>query len=342
MELNRVTLLKDLKKALPGLDNGKAPIVGADTFLFSNEYLHTYNSRVGLSIPVATQGLTCAVKAQDLYKLLVKASADIITLELCDTSLKYKVGKNRGKLAIANSGIQAYVDALKIEDLVFAEIPSGFSDGARLCRVEDSAIGGIAIDKDKIMSADGRVATMFTMGGEMVSVWLPDSAVKDMLKIGEPVAYHIGESWAHFRFDDGTIFSCATKDFSTFPTQKFLNRMEAVALDDTCLTGKLPTSVSAAVDRVSIFAESKNGITPIGMELTREFLLLHSSKSGGDSEEEVSWETPWDSDEVISCMVDGQFLRESYRKTVDFYFKDIGEDRVLVFTSESFMVATAV
>lgn len=342
MEINRLTLLKDLKKALPGLDNGKAPIAGADTFLFCNEYLHTYNSRVGLSIPVATQGLQCAVKAQDLYKLLLKASDDIISFELTPAALKYKVGKNRGKLAIAISGIQVYVDALKIDELVFAEIPVGFSDGARLCRVEDSAIGGICIDKNKIMSADGRAATMFTMESEMASVWLPDSAVKDMLKIGDPVSYHIGEAWAHFQFEDGTIFSCATKDAKTFPTKKFLARMEMVELDDTCTSGKLPSAVASAVERVSVFSESKNGIMPICMELTREFLLLFASKTGGECEEEVLWETPWDSDEAISCVVDGQFLREAHRKTVDFYFKTIGDDKVMVLTSDSFMVATTV
>lgn len=341
MQINRSSMLSDLKKALPGIDTGKSTIQGADAFLFSGNYIHTFNSHIGVSIPTVTEGMEVAVKASEFYKMLTKAGTDDVVLDLEDGIIKCKMGRFKSKMSPIASNIGTYVNSLGIDSLEFAQLPEGFCDGLRLCRVPESQLGGVYIKDNYLIATDGCVSTMFTFDPKMPNVWLPDSAIKAMLKVGDPTSYAIGQSWAHFRFADGTVFSCSTLAVERYPGKALRDRLGMCERDDTCVGGKLPDGLAEAIGRVAIFSETRNGTNPIEVELRKDALVLKSSKAGGECEEEIPWGDAWGGED-ISCVLDAGVLLECYRKGVEFYIKTIGECRVIVFTSENFIQATEI
>ena len=50
MEIQKELLVSAMKKALPGIDAGSSVIIGADTFIFANVNIYTYNNDIGVTV----------------------------------------------------------------------------------------------------------------------------------------------------------------------------------------------------------------------------------------------------------------------------------------------------
>ena len=57
---------------MPGVEKGSTIIEGADAFLFSGGYIHTYNNYISVSVPFDAGGFECSIRAAAFYKLIQK------------------------------------------------------------------------------------------------------------------------------------------------------------------------------------------------------------------------------------------------------------------------------
>ena len=83
MTIDRKQLLESLKFAMPGIETGTVTLQGADTFIFYNGKIYTYNDSVSVCVPISQIGLIeenieGAVKAEEFFKVISKFPSDEI------------------------------------------------------------------------------------------------------------------------------------------------------------------------------------------------------------------------------------------------------------------------
>lgn len=355
--LAKTTLQEAMKKCMPGVETGASLIVGADAFLFTPGYLHTYNDTIAVSTPLAAEGLEGAVKAADLYKLVTKINAPMINIEVNAPEVKLSSGRTNARMTMIDATrVKEYISTLGLETAEWKKLPGGFMDAVKLCKLScnPSPLRGIAVAASpdgtnaQVMSTDQSRISVGSLQGGMDPLWIDDPVVNDLMKLGDPAEYSMGGAWLHLKYADGTIFSCKLKDCAQFPVTLFNSAVSSAVAAPAILTGRLPKDLLEATARVSTMASGIDGSSASLVRLTfkQEGLELYAKKDTGDASELVPWDQPLDQDPGKVAWVDTSFLVEAGRKAMDFKLvhSEGSETDTLVFTSEGFiqMVSTDV
>ena len=90
MVINRKELLENLKMAMPGIETGTAKLQGADTFVFKDGKIFTYNDTISVSVPInqtdlIEENIEGAVSAEEFYNIISKLPVE---------EIKFAVGEN--------------------------------------------------------------------------------------------------------------------------------------------------------------------------------------------------------------------------------------------------------
>lgn len=345
--LDKNGLLTAIKKVMPGVETGKSSIVGADTLLFTKGYIHTYNGYVAVSTPFDSQGFEGAVIGKDFHDLVARMSGMMVTLDIQENKVKVTDGRTRATMTLSDpTSIKAYVDTLKLDEQNWKDLPSDFTDAFNICKIAKNStqLSGVAVqggEKGYVMTTDSVRICRYGLSGPMDSMWLEDGMAFDMFKLGTPKTYANANPWAHFRFEDGTIYSANAKDWQTYPFGAVDSNVEAGLSAPVKVSGRLPKDISESVSRVAVLASSATGNTSslVRLTFTKDNLELFASKSTGEADESVPWDTPLDGEltSPIQVWVSVDFLLEASMKTMDFKLVDIGGFDALLFTSGSYV-----
>jgi len=320
MNIAKDQLLVAMKKALPGVDKGASLIEGADTFLFSGKFLHSYNDSVSVSVPVELDGLAGACKSMDAFRLVSKINAPIIEVEVVANKWLFTAGRTKAELSLIDSKVGSYLTELKLEQLVFEAVPEDFSAGLKLVKMAQNSDPkrGVAVDGVLMVSTDSVRMNRFTLKGEMKPFWIDDPAVADLLKLDQVKDYSLSEAWVHFRLADGTIFSCKRKDHTKYPIKLLDQLITGMDRKEGDVGGKLPATLTEVVDRVATLATDVKGSFPVKLTLTATELVVFAEKTTGKASESIPWETPLNCP-TTEVWVDSSFLLEAGKKVVEFY-----------------------
>lgn len=344
----KTTLQDAMKKCMPGVETGASLIVGADAFLFTPGYIHTYNDTIAVSTPLAAEGLEGAVKAADLFKLVSKINAPMINIEVNGPEVKLNGGRTNARMTMIDSSrIKQYIDTLGRDQADWKKLPGGFMDAVKICKLScnPSPLRGIAVVTGpdgvnaQVMSTDQSRISVGTLQGNMGPLWIDDPVVNDLMKLGEPTDYAMGGAWLHLKYADGTVFSCKLKDCAQFPVTMLNAQVVAVQDTPAIIQGRLPKDLLEATGRVATMASGLDGSSASLVRLTfkPEGLELYAQKDTGDASELVPWDAPLEIPEH-GAWVDTDFLIEAGRKAMDFKLvhSEGSETDTLVFTSEGF------
>ena len=351
--LSKPALVEAMKKCLPGVEKGSSLIEGADTFLFTPGFVHTYNDAIAVSAPVEYQGPEISVKAVDFFRLVSKLNAPMVQAEIKDQKLVLTGGRTRATMTLTDpSKLKTYLDTLGLTEAAWADLPGGFEDGVKLCKMScnTTPLRGISIAPNSagvsaVMATDSSRISMSPLKGNMPQVWLDDPDIGEMMKLGEMVQYAIQGAWFHIKYKDGVVFSCKKKDHAQYPVTMMNQNLDACIAAPAINQGRLPKDLGEAVDRVSTMASGtteKQGL--IRLTFHQDGLELYARKVSGDAQEVIPWEKPLEADPGLVVWVETDFLVEASRKVMDYRVIDLAEQKVMVFTSEDYiqMVATDV
>lgn len=327
--LDKPKFLEAMKKCLPGVELGASTIQGADTFLLTPGAIHTYNDTIAVTTPVDTGDLSGAVKANDLYKLLSKMNAPIVTATINGNKLHISGGRNKSTLGLVDdSKVRAYIATLGLENAEWQPLPEGFMASVKVCKLSGnkSVFRGVCVgvapdgENSQVFTTDESRICVAPLKGSMPSIWIDDPVIADLMKLGDPTHYSLANSWFHAKFADGTVFSCKMLDVAQYPVTILNDRITEATATEPLLQGTLPKDILEVCERVSTMASGLDGAAAPSVRLTfhRDEIELFAQKDSGDSSETIAWEKPFDEDPNLVVWVDTQFLTEAGRKTIDF------------------------
>lgn len=338
MQLNRKNMLNILKKVIPGVETGNSILEGADTFLFTDEGIYSYNDSIAVFTPEPT-GLTGAVKSKDFYTLLQKLKEDIIKVVPKKDLIILKCGNTTAKIKMVNSSILEYVANLQIDLLEWKKLDDDFVNALSLCKlnISNSPFRGIYVEKDLMFATDEIRIASHILGGKYDKFWLDDSIVNELLKIPTPFKkISVVKGWVHFQSEDRSVFSCKTNDAALYPIDELLRRKIDIAKQKGDPSGKLPVAFKESVDRVSVLAEDLSGFSVINLTFTAQDLIVSSQKQTGSIKERIDWEEELNIKEDIQTSGDAGFLMEAVNKSFDFYITNRDDSYFIVFTKDKF------
>ena len=281
MKVNKTELQEALSKVKPGLAN-KDIIEQATSFSFMGNRVVTYNDEISISHPVKGLDVTGAVKAQALYEFLNKIKKDEIEIEWEENQVLIKSGRSKAGL-ILEQEIKIPIDEEIGEIGKWKKLPENFVDALKFCYpccstdMSRPVLTCVNVAKDKIEASDSYQIVVYELSGKMPikTCLIPAASIRDLVRYDiKEVAE--GESWIHFRTEDGTIFSSRVIDNEfpdtsqhlevdgsefTFPknVDQILSRANVFSKKEAC-SGDLPTvTVEIKDQRIKILAENEYG-----------------------------------------------------------------------------------
>ena len=210
--LDKPKFLEAMKKCLPGVELGASTIQGADTFLLTPGAIHTYNDTIAVTTPVDTGDLSGAVKANDLYKLLSKMNAPIVTATITGNKLHISGGRNKSTLGLVDdSKVRAYIATLGLENAEWQPLPEGFMASVKVCKLSGnkSVFRGVCVgvapdgENSQVFTTDESRICVAPLRGSMPSIWIDDPVIADLTFLD-----HLGSTQLILQFQDLSLQFC--------------------------------------------------------------------------------------------------------------------------------------
>lgn len=344
MKLNRLKLINDLKRVLPGVESGNSILDGADTISFTENSILSYNDSIAVSVPTST-GIIGSVKSKEFFNLLQKLKDDEITAVVKKNKLIIKCGKVKADLKLVESTITKYLDNLGLDELKWKKVKKGFIDSLKLCRLSGSTspYRGIYVNDDVMMSTDEIRVAVAHLEGEYTPFWIDDCCVNELLKVDVSMTeISVVEGWVHFKEDNGAIFSCKTNNVNKYPFDALYSIKQEKAVEKKGdAKGTLPKTFKEVVDRVSVLSEDLQGFSVVELKFTTDNIVLSCNRDAGSIKETITWDEPLKLKEEVTTSADAGFLIEASSKSMDFYVTKYEDNTFIVFNKERFTLILA-
>ena len=276
MKFKRDDILAAFDAVLPGL--GKRDIVPqAQSFVFYDGKVFTYNDRIAVSIPMPEGWeIEVAVKANEMHRVLRKMDCDEVNIDL----VTVEGGK---ELVITTSsdrlGIKIEMKMEKHHESIsepkeWIRLPEDFM--AHLLRASFCASRSLAQPlltyvhvKGTIVEALDNVRLLVqTINAEMPEFLVPREAIKTLSEYN-CVVVGLSEGWIHFRNDAGVMYSTRTMATDSFPDVSKL-------LDVKGTEVAFPAELKAGIDKARDVLDVKNALPFIEVSAEKGILKIRA------------------------------------------------------------------
>lgn len=354
MIIDKQQLLEAVKKVLPGVDSGKNILEGAESIIFSEKGIHSYNTRISVTAPLGFEDkLNCAVNGKDLYNLLKTKNKDIECKIIAKEDCLKLSGENW-------SGTLKYIEIEFIKDKIDLlnlcdpdkDLPEDFSNGLSMCYIAGNKknFNGVYVKDQYIYSTNRQVMNIYTMKSEVEEFWIGQDSVKEFTRLKSMfVKYALTSSikgdWVHFKDNEGTVFSVALKDTNIYkPALTFMEgNRNTLKKDSTDISGSLPEGFGEAIQACAVMASQTDDTKQKHLQLviSAGALIVRGAKSAGKLQYMLEW-----GDDVVNLPEGKEIysflagdLHSAHKKVTEFFIKPITgtEDTLMVFHSDSFI-----
>jgi len=326
MKIEKTAFLSAMKKCLPGVDKGKSVIEGTDTFVFSNNAIHSYNDSISVSTPFKFENeINGAIKSIDFFKLISKLPTDTIELDSTEKEFKLTSGSTEVQMFKIQSKISDYISTMDIDKLQWKDIPANFFDAVKLCIItaNNEPQRGIFVNENIMVSTDVKRINQHILSTEMDRFWINDLAVNDLIKIEGLAHYSVSDAWVHFKGKDGIIFSIKRNEDSSYPIQKIMMLIEGSKKQDEDIENDLPKELYNAADRVATLSSEFDSSPAIKMTVRKDHIEFFAERYTGKIKERIDLEKPFEKDVDLQMWVDPFFLIQIAKKVSSFYIKSV-------------------
>jgi hypothetical protein len=330
MQLNRNEFLTAMKQAMPGVESGNTTLQGADTFIFHDGFIHTYNDTISVSVhfPItnkAGENISAAIKAKDFYDLISRYEGDTISIIPKSDMWIVKSENARAELTLLENNLIERIQGIKINDDDFTDIPERFFEGLAICNFKSqSQLSGVYCVDKNIISTDNLKVNYYTLDNEIAtSFWINNDAVAELLKLNNVVKYYVSDSWVHFQTEDKTIFSCKRLAQDNYPYTKVIDFIESHKKEKGDISNELPNKLIDAVNRAAALSQNIESFDTVKLTFTKDNIEVFSQRPSGKYTENVPWEKPFKKDiSPISIYVDYSMIQNGIKYSKSFYLKN--------------------
>lgn len=250
-------------------------------FFFSGDSIITYNDKISIQYPFKTD-FSLFVNANDLYKIVSKLTADILSIEEKDGKLNIKCKSLNANLAtIKDEEINERITNVQ-KSLVnekWKTLPNNFCEGISLCaftaskQESDQTLTCIHINDVNCIASDNMRISHALLDSPVDPMFIKASEVKNLIVL-EPIKYFITKSWLHFKNEEGCIFSIR-KVFGKFPDFLKFFKFKGVEIS-------FPKEIIEGMDITSIFADDIQPTVKIIIE--KEFCKISVKSESGSAQ----------------------------------------------------------
>lgn len=327
MTIQKKDLLNSLKMAMPGIESGTATLQGADSFVFHDGRIFSYNDSISVSIPLSSAGLVednieGAVKADEFYKVISKFAGEEINFAVNENkSWVLKCGKAKVEMTLIDFDYETRLKGIQPSD-DWVEINEDFISGLGICRmsVNKTPLSGIYVNGKNIVSTDGFQINKYQMKeNELPCFWLSDNSVSDLLKVSGLKFVQLQGNWVHFKSEDGVIFSAKVLNVANFPYDKAVRILDTSNPKEDDLHAYFPKELFSAIDRATSFSIDISEHSAIRLNLSKEHIEVSSERTSGKYTEKVAWDTEVGDFEPITVYVDSTMMAYSGDRSLEFY-----------------------
>lgn len=336
MKVNRLNLIQDMNKVLPGIATGTVVLENADTVVFNNGHIYSYNSAISVDVVETNpSGLKGVVKGVDFYNCLTKLPGDEIEFESENDYWKIHDGSINVKINLLPAGkLFERFESLKPNETWIDIDSKDFHDALISCNMPKNAskYAGIYFKDNALISTDQYIINRYFSKTQFPTFWIDNSAVSELLKWDNFVSVELNKMWLQLRSSDGVIFSVRTLDISGFPCDKILSILDSNLKITSDLEAEFTSEFYKAVDRAKAFSSEDSGheivvlsIGPNGSNVTSERV----SGSYDENIESIKSETP------MTLKLDVQSIQDCSSLFNKFRVITRGENKNLILETEN-------
>lgn len=343
MKFDKKLLLEDLKACLPGIETGTAVLEGADSFIFHDGKVYSYNATVSVMVnlrcnDLVSESLEGAVRADEFFTLISKLPQDEFELIPEDeTKWLVRCGKMKAELALKNFDYLARLNLLDFSG-EWQDITSEFLQGMKICKMQQNKtpLSGIYFNGKYMISTDSYQINRFELKKtELPIFWLSDKCCDVFLNLKDVKKIQVTDKWVHIMTENNSIFSVKPLQVTRYPYDKIQSLLN-LNLDSMEVKGKFPRAMFEAIDRAITFGiELENG-PAVRLTISKDNIEVSSEKSCGRYDEVVEWSDAVGDFEPITIYVDTSMLNFSLNTSAKFYINKVnGTTPRLVFATNS-------
>lgn len=312
MKVDRLKLLNDLGKVLPGIANDKMVMDDMDTIVINNNHVYSYNSAISVNVEMSQPlDLKVIVKGIDFYNIISKLPEDDIEIEDSGDKLSISCGK-------ANVNINKRKDNLIFErfNSISCEDPwtdingQEFNNALRSCTIakNKTEYSGIYVSGHTMIGTNMFVINKALLSAEYPTFWINDKAVSELAKWIDFTAVSMSKMWLHFKSKDNTVFSVRTQNLAKYPADKIIAIIDSAIANNDGIQGELTEHFYNAVTRAATFSEKDDDFNVIHWNINAEGSTISSKRVSGDYNElvedvkaDTDLDIKLDTDVISSC-----------------------------------------
>lgn len=342
MIVNRLEFLDKLKKTMAGVENGVVSMTGADTFIFHNGKIYTYNDVISVMIPFEEiKGVEGAIKAKELYKTISKFKCDEIEIESDDKTINIKGGKSKVEMVFQNFDFDSRLKGVEPKGEWLEIDTSKFNEALTLCKMNKNStpFAGVLFFDDKCLSTDGKEVNFYDFKSDInfTKFWISDDSVSELIKINNIKAYVVEDYWVHFKNEDGVVFSTKTLLAENYPKDRVLALVDNLEENTLVCDGDFPSELFSAIDRAVEFGYEEEGRNLVKLTFNDGSVGVFSETVSGKFEEVVDCE--YNNLKDIVLYVDSDMMKTVSKKSLKLkVFNRVLGDKtmnIIVFYSDS-------
>ena len=349
MIVKRTELLTVLKQCLPGVESGNVSLEGADTFIFSDGNVFTYNDTISVKVPILETGLIeepleGAVRATEFFNIINKLQGEELKTSNVEGKWFLKCGKAKIELNLIDFDYKARLSNVDPGDEGWEDLPKDFQLGIGLCKMScnRSALSGVIFKDEKILSTDGwQINRCELPGAKLPLFWISDPAAGEILKLSDLKQMNLKGSWVHFKTNNGSIFSVKTLQAEKWPMEKILKLLNEHLKADEDISGEFPKELFGAIDRASSFSMDVDDYETVQLSLSEKGIVVSAQRTAGKYHETVSWDKETKNITPFELYVSSTMMAYASKRSLSFYIHATkkGEQTInrLVFTGEHSM-----
>ena len=340
--MKRSQVLNALKLVIGAVDDKQGVVQGSDSFVFSDDFVNTYNNKCSFSYPLET-GISCTVKARETLAIIEKMKGDNITFELKKDYLQVSDGSTKLKMKLIkdDEDIRTIISDLNLDDLEWKKLPKDFADGVDLCawtvcrdkRLEN--IQSMLFTSNEIWSSDNYRISRFELDDAIPDEFtLPSESVFILQKLSSPPEEYATEgNWVHFKSSNGIVFS-SNLAYEKFPVEEFSETVESYS-DEECEMYEFPEGIEKAIDVASILAFEDKEVEVPSISISRKGkkLIVEGKKACGSVSDEITFSGKM-FDEGLVITVPPGFLKTILGVTREFAIFD---KKIIQFKTDNFV-----
>jgi len=320
MEVYKKDLLSNLSILKPGIAI-KDVVEEMTHYMFTGDYLFTYNEEMFVSIPFKTP-FKATIKAKKLLDAVTKAKIDPLHLEYdklgllklttSDQEVGIHTGTNFDYLERANVIHKDLIDP----KTVWEPIPKDLIEGMYICSLttltddfQGRGLIGVMVEDKKVYGAQMYRCTSWELDEPVVAPFLIRASwARPMRKI-DFTQYHVGDKWVSFKTESGIIYTVLIIG-NQYPS----DRVEEM-LDVDGIRVRLPEEglKEAASDCISWSEEELDYRMTISLTFEKNLVTCRASDEYGYIVKKVP--TEYDK-EPINILISPVFLMEILDKGV--------------------------